>query len=122
MGPGQDHPGPGLLSTLRGFYAFAMLEDLDQFYSHVSQTETSGLTTDRGIILRILAGYRNFEYATNTFDESLLMAEAEKLREEALAYLHTLENPAVYVPPTWSDEPLDSFADPIREQLPPRWN
>ena len=28
-------------------YAFACLEDLDQFQSHVSQTEASGLTVDR---------------------------------------------------------------------------
>jgi predicted Zn-dependent protease len=98
-------------------YAFAMLEDLDQFQSNVSQTETSGLTTDRGIVLRILAGHRNFEYATNNFDEAALLEAASTLKAEALAYFQTLENPPVYTPPTWSDEPLDSFAKPIREQI-----
>jgi predicted Zn-dependent protease len=98
-------------------YAFAMLEDLDQFQSNVSQTETSGLTTDRGIVLRILAGHRNFEYATNNFDEAALLEAASTLKAEALAYFQTLENPPVYTPPTWADEPLDSFAAPIREQI-----
>ncbi|WP_372806414.1 metallopeptidase TldD-related protein [Pontiella sp.] len=98
-------------------YAFAMLEDLDQFQSNVSQTETSGLTRDRGLVLRILAGHRNFEYASNGFDEARLIAEAEKLKTEALAYFDGLENPPVFTPPTWADEPLDSFADPIREQI-----
>ncbi|MDF7801417.1 metallopeptidase TldD-related protein [Pontiellaceae bacterium B1224] len=98
-------------------YAFAMLEDLDQFQSNVSQTETSGLTTDRGIVLRILAGHRNFEYATNNFDEAALIEAAKSLRAEALAYFQSLENPPVFTPPTWSDEPLDEFAAPIREQI-----
>jgi predicted Zn-dependent protease len=99
------------------FYAFAVLEDLDQFQSHVSQTEASTMTTDRGIVLRILAGHRNFEYATNTFDEPALAAAADQLKTEALAYLDQLENPPVYSPPEWTDEPFDSFAEPIREQI-----
>ncbi len=98
-------------------YAFAMLEDLDQFQSSVSQTETSGLTADRGIVLRILAGHRNFEYATNHFDEKTLIGAAEKLRAEALTYIQTLENPPVYTPPAWSDEPIDSFAGPVRSLI-----
>jgi hypothetical protein len=98
-------------------YAFAMLEDLDQFQSNVSQTETSGLTMDRGLVLRILAGHRNFEYATNRFDEAALTAEAEKLKTEALAYFDAQTNPPVFTPPSWSDEPLDSFAEPIRKQI-----
>lgn len=98
-------------------YTFAMLEDLDQFQCHVSQTETSGLTADRGIVLRILAGHRNFEYATNHFDEKMLIEAAKNLRSEALAYFQTLENPPVFTPPAWRDEPLDSFAGPIRSQI-----
>ncbi|WP_372796793.1 metallopeptidase TldD-related protein [Pontiella sp.] len=98
-------------------YAFAYLEDLDQFQSHVSQTEASGLTMDRGIVLRILAGQRNFEYATNNFDEAFLISAAETLRAEALDYFQSLENPSVYTPPTWADEPIDEFAAPIREQI-----
>ncbi|VGO14707.1 Metalloprotease TldD [Pontiella desulfatans] len=98
-------------------YAFAVLEDLDQFQSHVSQTEATGLTMDRGIVLRILAGRRNFEYATNNFDEAALLAAAETLKAEALDYFQTLEKPPVYTPPSWSDEPLEAFAEPIREQI-----
>ncbi len=98
-------------------YAFAMLEDLDQFQSHVSQTESSGLTADRGIVLRILAGHRNFEYAANHFDETALLEAAENLKAEALKYLQTLDNPPVYTPPAWSDEPLSAFAEPIRNQI-----
>ena len=98
-------------------YAFAMLEDLDQFQSNVSQTEASSKTLDRGLVLRILAGHRNFEYATNSFDERSLLAEAERLKSEALAYLATLEHPAVYTPVEWSEEPLDTFAAPIRSQI-----
>jgi len=98
-------------------YAFAMLEDLDQFQSHVSQTEASSMTTDRGLVLRILAGHRNFEYATNNFDAAVLQQEAATLKAEALAYLDTLENPPVYTPGGWKDEPLADFADPIHEQI-----
>jgi predicted Zn-dependent protease len=98
-------------------YAFAMLEDLDQFQSHVSQTEASSMTTDRGIVLRILAGHRNFEYATNHFDEAELLREAGSLKAEAVAFLDTQDNPPVYKPAEWSEEPLDSFAEPVREQI-----
>ncbi|MEI6892323.1 MAG: metallopeptidase TldD-related protein [Pontiella sp.] len=98
-------------------YAFAMLEDLDQFQSNVSQTETSGLTTDRGIVLRILAGHCNFEFATNNFAEAALLEAAKKLKTEALDYFQTLENPSVFTPPRWSDEPLETFAAPVREQI-----
>jgi predicted Zn-dependent protease len=98
-------------------YAFAMLEDLDQFQSNVNQTESSGLTADRGLVLRILAGHRNFEYATNHFNEAELLAAATRLRAEALDFFQTLENPPVYTPPAWSDEPLDSFSAPIRDQI-----
>ncbi len=98
-------------------YAFAMLEDLCQFQSHVSQTEAGSKTLDRGLVLRIFAGNRNFEYATNCFDETLLTAEAEKLKAEALAYLETQANPSVYKPAEWSDEPLEQFAEPVREQI-----
>ncbi|QBG48931.1 hypothetical protein EGM51_16545 [Verrucomicrobia bacterium S94] len=98
-------------------YAFACLEDLDQFQSHVSQTEASGLTMDRGLVLRILAGQRNFEYATNHFDETALLSAAVTLRSEALDYFQSLENPSVYTPPTWTDEPINQFAEPVREQI-----
>ena len=98
-------------------YGFAMLEDLDQFQSHVSQTEASNKTLDRGVVLRILAGHRNFEYATNNLDEFDLTCTAARLREEALAYLDTQENPPVYTPLGWADEPLDTFAAPILEQI-----
>jgi hypothetical protein len=98
-------------------YAFAVLEDLDQFQSHVSQTEASSKTLDRGIVLRILAGTRNFEYATNCFDETVLTAEAVKLRAEAEAYLQTQPSSGVYTPVEWSGEPLDAFAEPIRNQI-----
>lgn len=98
-------------------YAFAVLEDLDQFQSHVSRTEASSKTLDRGLVLRILAGQRNFEYATNRFDEAALLAEAAKLKAEALAYLETVENPSVYTPVRWADEPIDQFAEPVREQI-----
>jgi predicted Zn-dependent protease len=98
-------------------YAFAVLEDLDQFQSHVSQTEASSKNLDRGLVLRILAGQRNFEYATNSFDEAALTAEAQKLKAEALAYLETLEAPSVYTPVAWSEEPLDQFAVPVKEQI-----
>lgn len=98
-------------------YAFACLEDLDQFQSHVSQTEASSKTLDRGLVLRILAGQRNFEYATNNFDEAAVLAEAEKLKTEALAYLETRKSPSVYTPVEWSEEPLDQFAEPVKEQI-----
>jgi TldD protein len=98
-------------------YAFAILEDQEMFQSHVSRTETTSLSADRGIVLRILAGSRNFEYATNRFDEALLLAEAEKLKAEALAHFKTLDNPVVYAPPAWNDEPLDLFAEPVRAQI-----
>ena len=103
--------------TENKLYAFAMLEDLDQFQSNVSQTETSGQTTDRGIVLRILAGHCNFEYATNNFVEADLLKAAEQLKAEALAHFQSLENPPVFTPPSWSDEPLETFAAPIREQI-----
>ena len=98
-------------------YAFATLEDLDQFQSSVSRTEASSITADRGIVLRILAGHRNFEYATNRFDEAMLLKEASTLRQEALAYLDQLDNPPVYTPLGWDDEPLDAFAEPVRSQI-----
>ncbi|VGO21569.1 metallopeptidase TldD-related protein [Pontiella sulfatireligans] len=98
-------------------YAFATLEDLDQFQSNVSRTETSSITADRGLVLRILAGHRNFEYATNCFDEAVLLKEAETLRKEALAYLDQQTAPAVYTPLGWSEEPLDAFAEPVRAQI-----
>ncbi len=98
-------------------YAFATLEDLDQFQSHVSQTEASSMTTDRGIVLRILAGHRNFEYATNNFDEAALLKEAKNLKAEALTFLDAQDNPPVFAPSEWSDDPLADFADPIREQI-----
>lgn len=98
-------------------YAFACLEDLDQFQSHVSQTETTGLTVDRGLVLRILAGQRNFEYATNNFDEATLVQAAGALKTEALNHLGTLDDPSVYTPPSWADEPLDLFPRPMREQI-----
>ena len=111
-----------LVSTLESgvedrLYAFAVLEDLDQFQSHVSQTEAGSMTTDRGLVLRILAGHRNFEYASNNFDEAALLKEADNLKAEALAYLDAQENPSVYTPNEWSDEPLNDFAEPIREQI-----
>jgi TldD protein len=98
-------------------YAFAMLEDLDQFQSHVSQTESSSMTTDRGLVLRILAGHRNFEYATNNFDETALLKAAENLKADALAFLETQDNPPVFTPNEWNDEPLADFAEPIRKQI-----
>ena len=98
-------------------YAFVMLEDLEQFQSHVSQTEASSMTTDRGLVLRILAGHRNFEYATNSFDEADLLNAAANLKAEALAYLDQQENPPVYTPNGWNDEPVADFAEPIREQI-----
>jgi len=98
-------------------YAFAMLEDLDQFQSHVSQTEASSMTTDRGLVLRILAGHRNFEFATNHFDEAFLLQEAAALKAEALAYLDAQNHPPVYTPHGWDDEPLADFAAPVREQI-----
>lgn len=98
-------------------YAFAVLEDLDQFQSHVSQTAASSKTLDRGIVLRIVAGQRNFEYASNNFDEDALVAEAEKLQTEALAYLGTQTNPSIYTPIVWDEEPMDQFAKPIKDQI-----
>jgi predicted Zn-dependent protease len=98
-------------------YAFAALEDLNQFQSHVSQTETSSKTLDRGLVLRILAGRRNFETATNQLDEASLLESASALKAEALAYLDTLDHPPVYTPVEWPQEPLDAFAAPIREQI-----
>ena len=53
------------------------------------------LVADRGVVLRILAGHRNFEYATNSFDEAALLAEAGTLKAEAIAYL--LSDKAKYV-------------------------
>ncbi len=98
-------------------YAFATLEDLDQFQSHISRTEASSMTADRGIVLRILAGHRNFEYATNDFDEARLLNAAATLRAEALAFLDRQNKPPVYTPLGWADEPIDTFAEPIRSQI-----
>ncbi len=98
-------------------YAFAALEDLEQFQSNVSRTETSSITADRGLVLRILAGHRNFEYATNRFDEAELLAEAAKLKAEALAFLDQQTEPPVHTPHGWNDEPLDALAEPILEQI-----
>lgn len=111
-----------LVSTLEDgvqdrLYAFATLEDLDQFQSNVSQTENSSMTTDRGIVLRILAGCRNFEYATNNFAEAALIEAAAALKAEALDFLETQTNPSVYTPLGWADEPIKDFAGPIREQI-----
>ena len=97
-------------------YAFAALEDLDQFQSNVSRTATSSMTVDRGLVLRILAGHRNFEYATNHFDEVRLLTEAKTLRQEALDHLER-QSAAAYTPPGWSDEPLDAFAEPVRARI-----
>jgi predicted Zn-dependent protease len=97
-------------------YAFVMLEDLNQFQSHVSRTEASSLTVDRGVVLRILAGERNFEFATNRLDEALLLKEAANLREEALAWAE-VSGASAYVPTGWADEPMEQFAPEIRDQI-----
>ncbi len=98
-------------------YSFVMLEDSYRFQNVVNQTETGSKSLDRGIVLRILADKRNFEYATNCLNESELLSAAKKLKQDALKYLETVKNPFVYSPTSWNDEPIKLFAEQIREQI-----
>lgn len=97
-------------------YAFAVLEDLQQFQVHAARTESTAVQADRGIVLRILAGEQNFEYASNNFDETSLQTAAQQLRAQALAHVATNPTPA-FVPPEWKDEPLHTFAAPLKEAI-----
>ncbi|MDB4303495.1 metallopeptidase TldD-related protein [Desulfosarcina sp.] len=97
-------------------YAFAVLEDVNQFNIHVTTTESTGTKVDRGLVLRAFAGGKNFEYATNVFDKKSLIDSAQRLRSDALEHLD--KSPTIkYSPVFWSEEPLDDFEPAIKTQI-----
>ncbi len=99
-------------------YGFVSLEDLVQHMVHISHTENIGTQRDRGLVLRIYAGGKNFEYATNDLDMEALKKQAARLHDAALAYSRSHPEYKAYVPPRWSEEDLDSLHPLMRAQLP----
>ena len=86
------------------WYAFVMFEENSQRSVGISLTETFLKKLDKGIVMRIVAGGKNFEYATNCFSKDFLMNKARELRQKAQDFLKGKENYPVYKPLTWKEE------------------
>ncbi len=114
---------PELVSALeKGYkeslYAFVYVENLEQQAFHVSQTERLDQKFDRGIVLRIFAGNKNFEYGTNIFDKEILLKKAGELKKQALLYIKNNNIKNSYKPICWEDEDIVSLHPLIKSQLP----
>ncbi len=99
------------------WYAFATAHDSGTKQVVVSLAEQLSVTSDRGVVLRIFAGGRNFEAATNELDKLEDLARA--LRAEVEATDLDPEAPG-YSPLTWDEEDRAGLHPLMLEQLPDR--
>jgi predicted Zn-dependent protease len=113
---------PELVSVLENgiqekIYAFVCIEDLSEKSANISLTENIREVRDRGIILRIFAGDKNFEYAANNFDRDFLLKKAALLREKALKYLPERNRKFDFIPNKWEDEKIEDLHPFIKDQI-----
>jgi len=114
---------PKLVSALengyeKSLYAFAYVENLEQQAIHITQTESLNQRFDRGIVLRIFASDKNFEYSSNIFNKDILLKKAEELKKQAVKYINDNNIKNSYKPLCWDEEDIDSLHPLIKSQLP----
>ena len=113
---------PEILSLLQensNWYCFLVVEDSIKKEVRCSATNSACIQKDRGIIMRILAGHCNFEYASNCLDKDHLLKEARAFKTRTATSLENLlpMTPS-YKPLSWSEEDIDSYDLLIRKQIP----
>jgi len=98
------------------WYGFAFLEESRTLSATIHQTESAQDHVDRGLVLRLMAGGRNLETASNDLDPDPLLeaARALRLRAEAL--------PALPVAPVaafpWSHWKASELEEMVAKQWP----
>jgi len=97
-------------------YGFSYLENSEKMSINISNTEITNKEYDRGIVLRILAGNKNFEYATNKIDKKELMENAKELNKKALEYLKKNNIKETYTPEKIDVTYLKDYHPLIQEQ------
>jgi len=109
----------GLLEAGREdvWYAFVTVHEKIGKQATVARAENLSATRDRGVVLRIFAGGRNFEAATNdlTSLESLATELRDRVERADLA-----PDAPVYTPTPWEEEDLASLHPLMVAQLPDR--
>jgi TldD protein len=99
------------------WYAFATLHEDHRTFAVVQRTTNAWSSHDRGAVLRILAGRRNFELATNDLTPEGLLAAAQRLRARVEA-VQPATNVAPYSPLTWAEHDLTRLPAALVRQLP----
>lgn len=100
------------------WYGFAFLEESRNLSATVHQTESAQDHVDRGIVLRLVAGGRNLETASNELDADALTAAATALRLRA-EKIAPLPKPP-YLPQPWSRINVGDLAPGLAAQWPER--
>ncbi len=99
-------------------YSFVWLEESRGMSVISARVENIASSVDRGMVLRILKGKKNFEAATNRLDEQHLLKLASNLRSEADAYHPAEGNPPAYRPTTLTEEIEAGLPEEIVVQIP----
>lgn len=101
----------------RDWYAFAFLEEKISRQVNIQRTESNFTEVDRGMVLRIVAGGRNFESATNELEPETLRRLAEGLRRRVEAVVGSAAG-LTYRPLSWAEEDLSDLPPAVRERIP----
>ena len=118
---------PTLLAHLESgreqhWYAFVWLEQTNRMGFTAAQTENTDLSSDRGMVFRIMANGVHYERSTNQLDAAHLetLAKAFRAEVEGLdgAVDRSTDQPS-YQPSTWDDELAQGLSPELQAQLPP---
>ena len=99
-------------------YGFAFLEEKITRQVNIQRTESNHTEVDRGMVLRIVAGGRNFESATNELDADNLRRAARELSARVDRELSDGATVPAYTPLAWSAELAGDLPDVVRKFIP----
>ncbi len=113
---------PELVSIMEegtGFYAFVYLHEEKSQTAMVNITESSSSRLERGLVLRIVAKEKNYESATNQFNETHLKELARALRAKVIREVGDDELMNIsYSPLTWQQIQEQDLALEIKQNIP----
>ncbi len=115
-----------LIALLREDFAYVSVLATDspgftlQVSQHTKSVTHATMTTERGIVVRVMQNGRYSEYAWNEFDPSDIRVCAEMIREELMKQIRMMElmNIDTYETGALQDEPLTLFVEKETDVLP----
>ena len=113
---------PTLLAHLESgheqdWYAFVWLEQTNRLGFTAARSENTDLSSDRGMVFRIMANGVHYERSTNQLDAAHLQTLAKAFRADVEQQAGVITTPA-YRPTTWADECAAGMGAETLVQLP----